>query len=66
MYRSPGICLTVEENPGKPQLGETSVEVAGRPVIASNGVPYLRKIAQACLGISSKLILNISFSHKFK
>ena len=31
-----GICLKAEENPGKPQL-ETV-----RPVIASNGVPFLQ------------------------
>ena len=36
MHRSPGICLTAEENPRKPQLGEGAM----RPVIASNGGPF--------------------------
>ena len=38
VYRSPGICLTAEENPRKPQLGDSLMKGAVRPVIASNGV----------------------------
>ena len=41
VYRSPGICLTVEKIPGKPQLGDHLMK-AVRPVIASKGVPYLQ------------------------
>ena len=41
VLRSHGICLTIEENPGKLQLGDSDVG-AVRPVIASNGVPYLQ------------------------
>ena len=41
VLRSPGICLTAEENPRKPQLGESD-EGAVRPVISSNGVPFLQ------------------------
>ena len=37
---SPGICLTAEENPGKPQLRRPSDEEAVRPVIALNGILY--------------------------
>ena len=33
VHRSPGICLTAEENPRKPQLGRQSDEGAVRPVI---------------------------------
>ena len=40
VHRSSGICLTSEENPGKPQLGESPWTM--RPVIASNEVPYLQ------------------------
>ena len=36
VHRSPGICLTAEENPRKPH------EEAVRPVIASNGVPFIQ------------------------
>ena len=39
MHRSHDIYLTAEENPGKPQLGE-SLTKAVRPVIASKLVPY--------------------------
>ena len=39
VHNSPGICLTAEENPRKPQLGNRR---AVRPVIASNGVPFLQ------------------------
>ena len=39
--RSPGIYLTTEENPGNPQLGIHLVKPV-RPVIASNGIPYLQ------------------------
>ena len=45
VYRSPGIYLTVEKNLGKPQLGDRLIKTM-RPVIASNGVPYLQMIAQ--------------------
>ena len=41
VHKSPGICLTAEENPGIPQIGEKSDEGTVRPVIASNGVPSL-------------------------
>ena len=41
VHRSPGICLTAEENPGKTWLGERLIK-AMRPVIVSNGVPYLQ------------------------
>ena len=37
VHRSPGICLTAEQNPIKP-----SDEGAVRPVIASNGVHFLQ------------------------
>ena len=36
-----GICLTVEENPRKPQIGDHLLRVV-LPVIASNGVPCLQ------------------------
>ena len=41
VLRSPGICLTAEENPGKPQVGDR-LNKAVRPVITSNGIPYLQ------------------------
>ena len=41
VHRSPGICLTAEENPRKSQLGDRLTK-AVRPVIASNGVPFLQ------------------------
>ena len=41
VYRSPGIYLRAEENPGKPRLGDRLTN-AVRPVIASNGVAYLQ------------------------
>ena len=40
-HKSPGIYLTAEENPGKPQLRDHLMR-ALRPVIASNGIPYLQ------------------------
>ena len=39
--RFPGICLTSEENPRKPQLGNRWGHLIAWPVIASNGVPFL-------------------------
>ena len=36
VHRFAGICLTTEENPGKPQLGDRLMKRAVRPVIASN------------------------------
>ena len=42
VHKSPGICLTAEENPGIPQIGEKSDEGTVRPVIASNGVPFIK------------------------
>ena len=39
--RFPGIFLTSEENPGKPQLGNRRGHLVAWPVIASNGVPFL-------------------------
>ena len=39
VHRSPGICLRAEKNPRKPQIGD---EGAVRPVIVSNGVPFLQ------------------------
>jgi hypothetical protein len=40
--RSPGICLTTEENPGKPQLGDCLMKVM-LPVIAPNEVGRIRQ-----------------------
>jgi hypothetical protein len=37
VHKSPGIYLSAEENPGKPQLGDRLMKV-----IASNGVSYLQ------------------------
>ena len=42
VHRSPGICLTAEENPRKTSARRPSDEGAVRPVIASNGVPFLQ------------------------
>ena len=42
VHRSPGICLTAEENPRKPQLGDRLMKGAVRPVIASNEVPFVQ------------------------
>ena len=39
VHRYPGICLTAEENPGKPQLGDRRPRLCG-PVIASNAGPF--------------------------
>ena len=41
VHRYPGICLTAEENPRKPQLGDRLMKRL-KPVIASNGVPFLQ------------------------
>ena len=41
VHRSPGICLTAEENPRKPQLEDSLMKVV-RPVIASNGATFLQ------------------------
>ena len=41
VHRSPGMCLTAEENPGT-SARRPSDEQAARPVIASNEVPYLQ------------------------
>ena len=41
VHRSPGICLTAEENPGKPARKQSD-ERDMRPVFASNGVPFLQ------------------------
>ena len=41
VHRSPGIYLTTEENPEKPQLGNRLMK-AVQPVIATNEVPYLQ------------------------
>ena len=38
VHRSPGICLTIDENLGKRQLEDRR----SRPVVASNGVPFLQ------------------------
>ena len=40
VHRS-GICLTAEENPGKPQLGDGLMKLLYE-VIVSNGVPFLQ------------------------
>ena len=40
-HKYPGICLTTNENPGKPQLGDRLMK-ASRPVIDLNEVPYLQ------------------------
>ena len=42
VHRSPGICLTAEENPQKTSARRLSDEGAVRPVITSNGVSYLQ------------------------
>ena len=42
VHRSPGICLTAEKNPQKTSARRPSDEGAVRPVIASNGVPFLQ------------------------
>ena len=41
LHISLGICLTAEENPEKPQLGDRMMKTV-RPVIVWNGVPYLQ------------------------
>ena len=41
VHRSPGICLTAEENTGKPQLGDRLMKGLCH-VIASYGDPYLQ------------------------
>ena len=41
VHRFASICLAAEENPGKPHLGDSKLK-AVRPVVVSNGVPYLR------------------------
>ena len=41
VHISPSICLAIEENLGKPQLGNRQMK-AVRPVIALNGVHYLQ------------------------
>ena len=41
VHRSPGTCLTAEEIPKKPARRPPDEE-AVRPVIASNGVPFLQ------------------------
>ena len=41
VHRPPGIYLTTEENPGKPQLGDRLMN-AVKPVTVSNEVPYLQ------------------------
>ena len=50
VHRSPGICLTPEENPRKPQLGDCLI----RPVIASNGVPFLQMRSTGSLSTSGR------------
>ena len=42
VHRSPGICLTAEENPRKPQLGDRLMKGLCGQVIASNEVPFLK------------------------
>ena len=42
MHRSPGICLTAEENHRKTSARRSSDEGAMRRVIASNVVPFLQ------------------------
>ena len=42
VHRSPGIFLTAEENPRKPQLGDSLMKALFRPLIASNGIPFLQ------------------------
>ena len=41
VHRYPGIHLTAEDILGKPQLGD-NLKKAVRPVISSNGIPYLQ------------------------
>ena len=41
VHRSPGIYFTVEENPGKPKIGDHIMK-AVLPFITLNGVPYLQ------------------------
>ena len=42
VHRSPGIYLAAEENPQKTSARRQSDEGVVRPVIASNGVPFLQ------------------------
>ena len=42
VHRSPGICLTAEDNPLKTSARRPFDEGAVRPVIASNEVPFLQ------------------------
>ena len=42
VHKSPGICLTAEENPRKTSASRPPDEGAVRPVIASNGVHFLQ------------------------
>ena len=41
VHRSPGICLTTEENPGKPQLGDRL-----RRVFGANGPLHLNEVCR--------------------
>ena len=41
MITGAGIYFTTEENPEKPQLGDRLIK-AVRPVIASNGIPFIQ------------------------
>ena len=41
VHKYPGIYFITEENPSKPQLGDRLMKDV-RPVIASNGVPFLQ------------------------
>ena len=52
VQRSPSISLTAEENPIKPQLGAD--EGAVRPVIASNGFPFLQMMSVGSYSTSER------------
>ena len=57
MHRSPDICFTAEENPGKLLLGDCQMKAAW-PVIASNGVLYLQMTSIDLSGRENEVMNN--------
>ena len=55
VHRSPDIYITAEENPEKNSATSQSMKVV-RPVIASNGVPYLQVKSVGSHSISGREI----------
>ena len=53
VHKSPGIYQMAEENHGKPQLGDRLMK-AVRPIVSSNGVPYLQMRSVGSLSTSEK------------